>query len=220
MNQGKRYIRNTVLAMLGVPVLVAGATRIYASAVDVDSPQWVRSLMSLGLTVVASGDVESQANASQLVDLGDVLEFSRVEVEGMYTVEVVGAQQYKVSVTPAAGKAMNVGAEWNKGGLLRIKGGPDAAGAVLRIEAPTLTSIDARGVELLTVRALQAPVVSLRMRAVKAAQILESNGTWMMDAAGPIEVRMGNGTSSDINVSIKSNSRVTYSYGPKSKEMP
>ncbi|MEO8314309.1 MAG: hypothetical protein ABI645_05885 [Pseudomonadota bacterium] len=218
MNQGKRQIRNTLLAVCGITVLIPGATRLYASVVDPNTPMWMSSVLSLGLKV-ANADVKPQAKALQVVALGDVREFTQVEIEGAFAVEVIGAQQYRVSMTPAPGRTGNIGAEWNEGGLLRIKGGAGAAGAVLRIEVPTLASIDLQGAELLTVRGLQAPVVSLHTKNVKVAEILESKvGTWDMTALTPLDVRMGNGTSSDLNLKVSGKS--TISYIPKAKELP
>ncbi len=71
MKQGKRCIRNTVLALFGISVLVTAAERVYVAVVDEHTPQWLRSVMSLGLAVTDRRDVVARTANPQVVDLGD-----------------------------------------------------------------------------------------------------------------------------------------------------
>ena len=200
MKKSRRYIRNSVLALCAVTALITIASGLYASRVDADTPPRLRKLMSLGLKVITHEEPPAEA---QTVALHEVRDFSKVEVQGGFAVEIIGADVHSVSMTPAPGSTWSPDAQWSKGGLLRIEGGVDAAGAVLRIETPTLESIDVQGADRLLVRGLRAPTVSLRMKDVGSARILEDGvGRWNIHALTPVELRMGSGTSLDATFKV------------------
>lgn len=202
MKKSRRYIRNSVLALCAVTALITIASGLYASRVNADTPPGLRNLMSLGLKVITHDEAEPGAEARE-VALYEMQDFLRVEVQGGFAVEIIGADSHRVSMTPAPGKTWVPDTQWSKGGLLRVEGGADAAGAVLRIEAPTLESIDVQGADQLLIRGLRAPTVALRMKEVGAAQILEDEvGRWNINALTPVELRMGNGASPDATFKV------------------
>jgi hypothetical protein len=183
MNRGKRHIRNTLLALLATAVWFPVASRLQASVVKPDTSPWVRSLVSLGQTVVTRGDTAAQVQAVRMEDAGQ-LRFSQIGVEGDFAVEVVGAPLHKVSL--GGGHAGNVTVAGQADGLLLLKGtaGHDA---VLRIEAPALTSINARNLPKLTIRGMQAPRLSIATAGVTRVHLQDASiGLWIVRAETPV----------------------------------
>jgi hypothetical protein len=200
MKKSRRYIRNSVLALCAVTALITIASGLYASRVNADTPPGMRKLMSLGLKVITYDEAPAEGQA---VALHEVQEFSKLEVDGAFAVEIIGADRHSVSMTPATGSSFIPHAKWSKGGLLRIEGGAGAAGAVLRIETPTLESIDVQGADRLLVRGLRATTATLRMKEVGSARILEDGvGSWNINALTPVELRMGSGASPDATFRV------------------
>ncbi len=123
MNQGKRYIRNTVFVLYGTAALYVGMNRLYLSTVDAGTPQWLRSTLSLGLAAAPEPEPAPELKPADVALLRD---FTRLSVAGDFTVEVVGAAQYKVSFTMAPDHPMQL-RSWQKDGLLRWWGMTTAA---------------------------------------------------------------------------------------------
>lgn len=210
MKKSRRHIRNSVLALCAVTALVTVASGLYASRVNADTPPELRKLMSLGLKVITYDEADSPEESLQAVALHEVQQFSKVEIQGGFTVDIIGADSHKVSVTPAAGTAATHDAKWSKDGLLRIEGGPEAAGASLRIEAPTLERIAVQGADRLTIQGLRAPTVSLRMKDVGIARIPDCGVTqWNINALTPVELRMGNGTGPDTTFKVNGQTSIS-----------
>jgi len=210
MKKSRRYIRNSLLVLCAVTALVTVASGLYASRVNAETPPGLRNLMSLGLKVITYDEAASPEESLQAVQLHEVQEFSKVEVQGGFAVEIIGADSHKVSVTPAPGTAATPDAKWSKDGLLRIEGGPESAGASLRIEAPTLERIAVQGADRLTIQGLSAPTVSLRMKDVGSARILGCGVTqWNINSLTPVDLRMGNGTGPDATFKLTGQSSIS-----------
>lgn len=217
MNRGKRYVRNSVLVLIGLTVLLPVASKLYASVVKPDTPSWLRVLISLGQSVEVSRQHAPQSQAVRIEDAGE-LRFTRINVIGEFAVEVIAAPLHKVALVGADGRAMSVSAKVQKEGLLALEGGADTEGAVLRIEAPALTSIDAQRLPLLTIRGFQAPELLISSRKVERI-VLESSDIerWNLDAQTPVLVEADRATvAAGLNIlakgnfSLKSEQNITF----------
>jgi hypothetical protein len=188
MNRGKRYLRNTALALVGATVLFTAAGRLYASVVTPDTPSWLRALISLGQPVKVSRDHAPQSQPVRIEEAGE-LRFTRIRVDGGFSVEVIAAPLHKVSLVGPDGQAASVNARGQKDGLLAIEGGAAGEGAVLRIESPALVSIDAQGPPKVTIRGFQAPDLLVSTKEV-ARLVLENNDIeqWNLESLTPVEV--------------------------------
>jgi hypothetical protein len=194
MNQGKRHIRNTVITVCGLTVLTVVAARLYASTVDADTPPWVRKLMTLGLAATERATITSAASpatkSARILTLSDLRDFTGINVEGSFAVEITGAPQYKVSLDGVATEKWTLDWDRAEGGVARIKGGAGTEGSVLHIETPALTSIEAKGLKQLTVRGVKGPELTLRLKDVAGVR-LEGNsvGSWILHSDTPVEVQ-------------------------------
>jgi hypothetical protein len=218
MNQGKRYIRNTVIAMAGVTVLVVVAQRIYASTVDAGTPQWLRSVLSLGFEVTVNPAPSPLAQISQAAVLAELRDFRQISVEGDFAVEVVSAPQYKVSLIPASSEAWTIGSAWQQGAMLRLKGGKGSEGAVLRIEAPVLTRIEAQGLRQLTVRGWKAQEMTIRTKNVANVRLEDSAvGRWILNAETPVVLHADQATAA-AGLDFQTSGTISI-YGADGKKM-
>lgn len=199
MNPGKRYIRNTVFALWGAAAVFVGWNRLYASVAGAEGSKEKHRLLSLGLRV------DEQPGPRPEMDLATARDFSKVSVYGNFTLEIVGAPQFKATFTPPDGTAAKVHAYQNEG-YLRVHTEDGVTGGVLHIEAPTLDRIDAN-VPQVTVRGLQAreiALVSYRSGTLTLAQ--NQVQSWRMFSGPRLEVRMDDATFAAG--SIKSNGDV------------
>jgi hypothetical protein len=203
VNQGKRHIRLTLITLAGLIVVLVSAARLQASTVDADTPQWLRTVMSLGLASSKKGTTTTAAlpvaNSSQAMTLAELRNFTGISVEGDFSVELVGAPEYKVSLDGAStGKwALDWGIQ--EDGLVRIKGGAGTEGGVLRVETPVLANIEATGLRHLTVRDITAPELSLRMKNVAGVNLEENAvSTWILHSETPVVVQAERLTSSGV----------------------
>jgi hypothetical protein len=187
MNPGKRYIRNTVFVMWGAAAAFVGWTRLYAYAVDADSPPWQRSLLSLGLRQ------NDEAKPRPELDLATARDFSKLSVYGNFTLEVVGAAQYKVTFTAPDGTTAKPHV-YQDDGYLRVHTEDTVTGGTLRVEVPTLERIDAN-VPRTTVSGLQAKELSL-VGYRSGTAILQHNQVenWKLFSGEQFEVRIDDAT--------------------------
>ncbi len=155
MNPGKRYLRNTVLTMWGVAAAFIGWNRLYAEVAG-DGAQDKHSLLSLGLRV------QEHSGPAPDIDLATAKDFTKVSVHGNFTLEIVGAPQYKVTFTPAEGTNAKLHAflDEDGDGYLHARTDDDVTGGTLRIEAPRLERIDAN-VPRVLVQGMQGKELSL-----------------------------------------------------------
>ena len=205
MNQGKRYILYTTCALGGLTLLLATASWVSASVDEANTPRWQRTLLSLGLQMQDNRKRETPTQPITLADAGQ-LRFTRIDVDGDFAVEAVTAPVHKVSLV--SGKPTSIlAAQGEQGDLLKLTGGPDSAGAVLRIEAPALAHIEAANLRQLTVRGSQAPEFTIRTKKVAALRIEESAvGRWILKAETPVEVLADKATmSAGLNIDASGN---------------
>jgi hypothetical protein len=194
MNRGKRYIRNTVIALFGLTVLFVAASRLYASVVKPDSPPWLRTLVSLGQSVQVSRQSPPQLQAVRVQDAGG-LHFSRISVEGDFAVEVVAAPVHKVSLAGYDGQSEGVEVQGQRDGLLLLKGMTGSEGAVLRIETPAIAGVEARYLRQLTLRGFKAAEVSISTRRVSTVLLEENDiGHWNLNSETPVVVKADRAT--------------------------
>ena len=194
MNQGKRSVRNFLLAMLAVSAVLPGLSRLHAAVVDPDTPPWLRSLASLGLRVNVTGKAAPQSLAVSMEEAGQ-LRFTQINVDGDFTVEVVAGPVHKVSLIGTTGQGDDLEVKGRKDGLLLIKGGAGSKGALLRIEAPSLKSIEARQLHLLTIRGWQAPEFTLLMRNLAGVRLEEcAVEQWILWSDNPVVVQADEAT--------------------------
>jgi hypothetical protein len=221
MNQGKRYIRNTMLALLGATFLGTVANRIYNATVDDNTPGWQRSILSLGLAV-EKNDIPEPPTKSTITthaELAALRDFNQISVSGDLTVEIVSAAEYKVTLTPASTQPWSVATEHQKNGLLKLAGGHGSEGAALRIEAPALSSIEAQNLRQLTMRGWQSPELKVRMKNVAGARIKESaGGHWTLNAETPIALELDKATISGV-FDIKSSGEISIHHEDGTKMM-
>lgn len=187
MNVGKRYLRNTVFTLWCTAAAFVGWTRLYGYAVDESSPQWKRSAMSLGLFA------RNYEKARPELDLATAKDFTKVSAFGNFTVEIVGAEQYKVIFTPPAGTSAKVHANLDNG-YLRVHTDDTVMGGTLHIEVPTLDRIDAN-VPQITVSGLRAKEVALVGYRSGALTLRQNQvASWRVFSGEPFEVRMDDAT--------------------------
>jgi hypothetical protein len=222
MNQGKRHIRYTLIAMVGLVVLMVGAARIYASTVNADTPQWLRGVMSLGMAMKLRGTIPSAASstatAPPVATLADLRNFTKVSVEGDFSVEVIGAPDYKVGLTGASADKWTLDWDLEEDGLVRIKGGEGTEGGVLRIETPTLVSVEATGLRQLTVRGVTAPELNIRMKDLAGVLLEDCEvGNWILHSTTLVEVQAQK-LSSSAGYSIQASGQLTI-HGPGASKM-
>jgi hypothetical protein len=210
MNQGKRYIRNTMLALLGVTFLGTVANRIYNATVDDNTPGWQRSILSLGLAV-ENNDIPEPPTKSTITthaELAALRDFNQISVFGDFTVEIVRASEYKVTLTPAD-QPWHIDTEQYKNGQLTITGGSVIAGAVLRIETPALVSIGATVVRQLRVLGWQNTDLKILLKSVAEIQVRDSaGGHWTLNAKTPTLLQLDKATALG-GFDIKSSGRVS-----------
>jgi hypothetical protein len=156
MNQGRRYIRNTVLVLYGTGVLWVGMNRLFASVIDDQSSPGLRNVMSLGLMQVTEEEEEPG------IDLAAARDFTKLSVMGRLDLEIVGAEQYNVTFSPAPGQSGRVKAQLEEETLHLYSDPYEGQGAIgtLRIETPALTDLHTN-VASLTVSGLRSPAMSL-----------------------------------------------------------
>jgi hypothetical protein len=202
MNQGKRYILYTILAVCGVTVVVTAATRLYATAVEENTPQWKRRMMSLGLAVAVKNEPVPESSIrsalqgnERIVDLSPFRDLKSIAVEGEVAVEIISAPEYRL-IMPAAGVTWSMATEQKGGGQLRIKA-DGTEGVTLRIEAPTISSIEAQSLRRLTIRGWQAVELTVRVRNLDDVHLEECIvGRWILHAETPVALKVDKATTS------------------------
>jgi hypothetical protein len=190
MNQGKKLIRNTVFTLWGVAAFYVGWNRLSAAVVDADTAAPLRAAMTLGLSPTVTRE------APPSIDLATVRDFTHVGAFGRLKVEIVGGQDYRVSVVPDPGQDVKYRA-WREGSALRVatEGNNDGpAAATLHIEVPTLRQITVN-VRQLSVRGLDAPELELISYNGGSATLLQNQiGYLRMVSYQPLEVQIDDAT--------------------------
>jgi hypothetical protein len=196
MNQGRRYIGNSVIALLAVTVLLAAISRLYASTVHENTPQWLRRVISLGLKI--ESQPVTQTKAPELLDVRNLGPFTGIRAEGDFAVEVIAGPAHKVTLERAdGGQGWNIDVESQKDGVLRFSRAPGSAGDVLRIEAPVLTSIQAHGLRYLTIRGWKAPEFTLRVKDLAEVRLEDTAvERWIIHSESPVVVHADKATTS------------------------
>jgi hypothetical protein len=199
MNQGKRYLRNTVFVLWGTAAVFVGWNRVY-SAVSTGAPQGKYSMLTLGLRQ------DTRDREAPGIDLAQAKDFTRLSVRGRINVEIVGASAFKVSFTPAAGKTprikvfqsegtLHVSSREEEGDQGELSG--DLEGA-LRVEVPTLSRIDVAANQIV-VRGLHAQELSVFGFGTGESGLtvrLQDNqvAQWKLFSGSPMEVRVDDAT--------------------------
>ncbi len=200
MNQGKRYLRNTVLTAYGALVVFVGMNRLHASVVDADTPTWLRSAMTLGLRE----EVEPEPRPE--MDLATAKDFTRVVMTGRYDVEIIGAAHYKVTFVPAAGDVgklhasqadgvLHLHAERNDGeGEGESEGNGEGTAGTIQIETPALQQVHAR-VNHLTIRGMQGDTLQVTGMGRGDVTLLQNQvANWRLTSGAPMQVRVDDAT--------------------------
>lgn len=190
MNQGRKLIRNTIFTLWGVAAFYVGWNRLNAAVVDADTAPPLRAAMTLGLRPTVNPERPPS------IDLSTVRDFTRVSVFGRFKVEIVGGQDYLVSVVPDAGQDVRYRA-WREGDALRVATEGDNEGpavATLHIEVPTLTKI-AVNVNQISVQGLKVPELELVSYNGGSASLRQNQiGYLRMVSYQPLEVQMDDAT--------------------------
>jgi hypothetical protein len=196
MNQGRRYIRNSVIALLGVTVLLAAISRLYASTVHENTPQWLRRVISLGLKL--ESQTATQTKSLQFMDVRNLGAFTGIRVEGDFGVEVIAGPAHKVTLERAdGGQGWNIDVEPQKDGVLLFRREPGSAGDVLRIEAPVLTSVQAHNLRLLTIRGWKEPEFTIRVKDLADVRLEDTAvERWIIHSESPVVVHADKATTS------------------------
>jgi len=210
MNQGKRNIRNTVIALYGAVVLFIGANSLYVAKLDT-APSWLRSTLSLGLTAHAKSQPRPELTD---VDLASLRDFSRLIVEGDITVEIVGADAYKVTFTTPGSNRLRA---WHNGDVLRVEAesGGAAGATVLRIEMPELKSLyikDAKQLILRDVRSAELNVIATNVRAASLQQ--NRVARWKFYSSEPLEALVDKATLTAGSMQTTGNLTIRYGEVP------
>jgi hypothetical protein len=182
MNPGKRYLRNTVFVLWGVAAAFVGWNRLYAKVAGEDA-QGKHSLLSLGLRV------EQRSRPRPDLDLAAAKDFTKLGVRGDFTLEIVGAPQYKVTFTSPDGSTTKVHASMDEG-YLHVRTDDDVVGGTLRVETPRLERIDSN-VPRVLVQGLQGKELSLVSYRGGTATLRENQvESWRLFSGQPYEVRV------------------------------
>jgi hypothetical protein len=211
VKQGKRYIRNSVLALLGVTVLLAAASRLYASTVDGNTPQWLRWMVSLGLAVEVESKPETVANTMQNVQVRDFGAFTAVSVEGDFAVEVIRGPVCKATMVRAVGgPAWDLSVVKQEDGTLRFQRDAGRAEDVLQIQAPTLTSIHAHDLRQLTLRGWKVSEFTIHVKDVADIRLEDSAvERWILRSETPVMVHADKSTLS-AGLTIHASGQISF----------
>lgn len=206
MNKGKRLIRNTALVICGGVVLFVGLNKLYASAVDT-GPQWLRSVASLGLTTHPKPQARPELTE---LDLASLRDFTRLIVEGDITVEIVGADAYKVTFTSPGSNKLRA---WHNGEVLRVEGasGGAAGASVLRIELPELKSLYIKDAKQLILRGVRSAELSVIATNVQAASLQQNQvARWKFYSSAPLEALVDKATLTAGSMQTTGNLAIRY----------
>lgn len=139
MRRSERLIRNTVLALFGATVLHVAFNRLYA----INNP--------------AHG-----AQRTPAAELAQLRDFSRIELNGDFSVEIVQDADYSVEF---------MAQDANRGGFsavvhddtLVLRGFGNPPTNQVRVEMPALTHVDSSSVAALTVSGFKGESLSMRL---------------------------------------------------------
>jgi hypothetical protein len=196
MNQGRRYIRNSVIALLGVTVLLAAISRLYASTVHENTPQWLRTVISLGLQIESRA--VTQTGTMQILDVRNLGAFTGITAEGDFAVEIIAGPVHKVTLVRGdGGHGWNIDVESRNDGVLRFRRESGGAEDVLRIEGPALASIQAHKLRNLTIRGWKAPEFTIRVKDLADIRLEDSAvERWIIQSESPVVVHADKATTS------------------------
>lgn len=186
MNQGKKLIRNTVFTLWGVAAFYVGWNRLNAAVIDEDTSPALRAAMTLGL----SATVHTERPPG--IDLATARDFTHVSAYGRLRVEIVGGQDYQVSVVQEPGQELKYRA-WRENDALRVAAEGDNEGpplATLHITVPTLKEITVN-VSQISVQGLKAPALELVSYNGGSASLLQNQIDYLhVVSYQPLDVRM------------------------------
>ena len=151
MQKSKRLIRNTILALNGIVVLYVGINRLYAIGNPIPSVQ--------------------RTSAAELAMLRD---FSAIEVNGDFGVDLVQEADYSVYFTTPDTSQGNLVATV-RGNTLVLSGFHNATTNRVRVALPVLTQLKASSVATLSVSGFDGESMSLRFDGTPQV-ILRNNG--------------------------------------------
>lgn len=151
MQKSKRLIRNTILALNGIVVLYVGINRLYAIGEPIPSAQ--------------------RTSAAEMAMLRD---FSAIEVNGDFGVDIVQDADYSVGFTTPNASQGNLAATV-RGHTLILSGFDNASTSRVRVALPALMQLQASGVASLSVSGFEGESVSLRLDGASQV-ILRNNG--------------------------------------------
>jgi hypothetical protein len=150
MKKSKRLIRNTILALNGIMVLYVGVNRLYAVSSPAESAQ--------------------RTSTAELTKLRD---FTAIEVNGDFSVDVVQEAGYAVAFTAAANQGDFVASV--RGNTLVLRGFHNTRNNRVRVALPLLTHLDAELVPVLSIAGFTGTSVSLQLDGTSQV-ILRNNG--------------------------------------------
>jgi hypothetical protein len=160
-------MRNTVVVLAGAVVLHLGASRLYA---DDDRMAGME-----------------QTPPAQLATLRD---FSTLEVEGDFSLDVVQGADYSVAFTPSDPSEGRFYAAV-RGNTLLLGGFRNAPGSVVRVALPELKKLNAGRVKTLSVSGFDGASLSLEVDAIPKVT-LRNNGvrTWQIRSNGVADLQI------------------------------
>jgi hypothetical protein len=207
MNTGKRYLRNTLFALYGGVALFIGLNKLYGSMVAADAPGVSRTTW-LGLTAHARPQPRPTLSDA---DLASLRAFTRLNIEGDFVVEIVGADAYKVTFTAADGRSGKLRA-WQGDEVLRLEAAAESSGTgVLRIETPQIRSIFVQDARQLTLRGLRADSVNIVAINVAAARLQQNQvAHWKFHSSTPLEALVDKATLSAGSIQTTGNLAIRY----------
>ena len=146
------------------------------------------------------------------VDLASLRGFTRLVVKGDLTVEVIGADAYKVTFTAADGSSRKLRAWQDDETLSLDSADADAAATgVLRIETPQLKSLYVQGAQQLTLRGLRSESVSVVATNVAAARLQQNQvAHWKFFSSAPLEALVDKATLSAGSIQTTGNLAIRY----------
>jgi Putative auto-transporter adhesin, head GIN domain len=161
-------MRNTVVVLAGAVVLHLGASRLYA-----DDDRMV--------------GMEQTPPPAQLATLRD---FSTIEVEGDFSLDVVQGADYSVAFTPSAASEGRFYATV-RGDTLLLGGFRNAPGSVVRVALPELKKLNAGRVKTLSVSGFDGASLSLEVDTISKVTLRNNSvRTWQIRSNGVADLQI------------------------------
>ena len=167
MKRSERLIRSTIVGLAGLTVLYVGANRLYAL-----------------------GDPVQAAKRTSAADLAALRDFSAIEANGDFTLEIVRGADYSVDFMPSHATKGDFVATM-RGNTLVLRGFRNAPGSRVQLALPVLTQLDAEAIPAVSLSGFTGASLSLRLDSVPEVTLRDNAiREWHVVASGVGELKV------------------------------